>query len=128
MAEYFLVADFSFAEIPFRPVLIYSLIGTAVVLIGSAIYVNSHPRDLATAASRSWISKFIYFAFIANIDKLPKTLQADFGTLVRDAKSRAKLIFSTREDLESRVSKETFDDSLSVEVNIDRKTGSLNKI
>ncbi len=50
--------------------------------------------------------------FIANIDTLPQALQPSFGELVRDAKSKVKLIFSTREDLETRVSDGTFDDSL----------------
>lgn len=50
--------------------------------------------------------------YIANVDKLPNEAQANLGALIKEKASDTRFLFSSSEDLEEKVAKGEFDESL----------------
>ncbi len=68
--------------------------------------------DSAGAASETIRSAEGGFLFLANIDAIPRELQASLGTLIRDLKGETRVICSSSHDLEQLVEQGQFEDGL----------------
>lgn len=80
MQSLILFGDLSLTQFDFRSILIYSLIGLAVLVVLGGVVVNASKKAVTPAKSRSWFSKLIYLAFLAMVIMLAGS---SFGSILQ---------------------------------------------
>lgn len=80
MQTFVTLGDLSLTQFDFRSILIYSLIGLAVLVVLGGVAVNASKKTVAPAKSRSWFSKLLYLAFLVTVIVLAGS---SFGSILQ---------------------------------------------